>query len=154
MAINKIEHKCDKCNNSTADVLARIGVGYREHILVKCLNCFKQHKLDVNDERCLKFFKNIRVETKKKIIKKGFSKHIKKLLEKANDELKIGTIYCNKKDLSLLKGRKTKTVEIIGGIMAESADGELRVDYSYETLLKQIKESLMPELNQILFDKK
>ena len=79
------------------------------------------------------------------------SSHIKKLLQKANSELKVAVVYCNKKDAKFVTGYKVKEADIIGGIIAESENGEIRVDYSYETLLAQIKDSLLPELNKLLF---
>jgi len=75
--------------------------------------------------------------------------HLKKLLEKASSEIDVATVYCNTKDLKLIEHPQKKEAEISGGIIAESANTELRVDYSYDTLLKQLKESLMPELNKI-----
>lgn len=77
--------------------------------------------------------------------------YIKKLLQKANSELEMEVIYCNKKDARYVTGYKAKEADITGGIIAESADGSLRVDYSYEALLEQLKESLLPELDKLLF---
>ncbi len=77
--------------------------------------------------------------------------HIKKLLQKANLELKAEVVYCNKKDARCVTGCKVREAGIIGGIIAESADGSLRTDYSYEALLDQLKDSLLPELDKLLF---
>ncbi len=77
--------------------------------------------------------------------------HIKRLLKKANSEMKAEIIYCNKKDSKHIIGYKIKDAEITGGIIAESADGSLRADYSYEALLDQLKDSLLPELDKLLF---
>jgi len=77
--------------------------------------------------------------------------HLKKLLEKASSEIDVAIVYCNTKDLKLVEHRKKKPTDISGGIVAESANTELRVDYSYDALLKQLKESLMPDLNKTLF---
>jgi len=79
------------------------------------------------------------------------AKHVKKLLDKAGKEITIATVYCNKKDRKHVGKHKVKDTDIIGGIIAESSNGTLRVDYSYETLLEQLQESLMPELNEMLF---
>ncbi len=77
--------------------------------------------------------------------------HIKKLMKKANAELKVEVIYCNKKDAKHVSGCEIKEADIIGGIIAESADGSLRADYSYEALLDQLRDSLRPELDKLLF---
>ena len=80
--------------------------------------------------------------------------HVKKLLEKASAEIQAGTVYCNKKDGKFVKDAKVKATDVLGGVIAESPDGLLRVDYSYETLLKQVKDAMLPELNRFLFEKK
>ena len=80
--------------------------------------------------------------------------HIKKLLEKAGSEIDVSVVQCNKKDCKFVSNFKVIEADILGGIIAESADGTLRVDYSYETLLAQLKDSLLPELNETLFSKK
>ncbi|MAG15738.1 hypothetical protein CMO88_01620 [Candidatus Woesearchaeota archaeon] len=79
--------------------------------------------------------------------------HIKKMLEKAKSEIDIAIVHCNKKDRKFVSGYKVKETDILGGIIAESANGTLRVDYSYETLLNQLKGSLLPKLNKVLFEK-
>ncbi|MBI2664704.1 hypothetical protein HYX10_05195 [Candidatus Woesearchaeota archaeon] len=82
------------------------------------------------------------------------AKHIKALLTKASSEIDIARIYCSKKDLKHAAKYKTAETNILGGLIAESTDGMLRVDYSYETLLTQLRESTLPELDRILFTQK
>ncbi|MBI2136959.1 hypothetical protein HYU12_00390 [Candidatus Woesearchaeota archaeon] len=77
--------------------------------------------------------------------------HVKKLLEKASSELEVGVVYCCKRDVKLVRNFSVKEAGILGGVVAESASGEFRVDYSYDALLEQLKERLLPELNEILF---
>ncbi len=90
-------------------------------------------------------------ETLSKLPETERASHIKRLLKKSSSELKAEVIYCNKKDAKHVTGYKIKEAEITGGIIAESADGSLRADYSYEALLDQLKESLLPELDKLLF---
>jgi len=82
------------------------------------------------------------------------SEHIKKLLEKAGSEIDIAVVHCNKKDSKFVSDFKVVEADMLGGIIAESEGGTLRVDYSYETLLEQLKNSLLPELGEMLFGKK
>ena len=83
------------------------------------------------------------------------TKHVKSLLKKANHEIKAAVVHCNKKDEKHVGEKyKIKHAEILGGLIAESKNGELRVDYSYETLTEDLKETLMPEISKILFEKK
>ena len=81
-------------------------------------------------------------------------KHVKKLLEKAKSEIDVAVVQCNKRDRKFVGNVKVTEGDILGGIIAESADGTLRVDYSYETMLDQLKDSMLPELNEILFKTK
>ncbi len=90
-------------------------------------------------------------ETLSKLPEPERASYVRKLLKKANSELKAAVIYCNKKDAKSITGFKVVEADIAGGIIAESADGSLRVDYSYEALLEQLKDSLMPELDKLLF---
>ncbi len=76
---------------------------------------------------------------------------IKKLLEKASSEIEVAVVYCNKKDARYVSGCKVKEADVTGGIIAESSDGSLRVDYSYETMLEQLKDLLLPELDRLIF---
>ena len=82
------------------------------------------------------------------------SEHVKKLLLKAGSEIEVAVIQCNKKDGKSVSNLRTAEAGIQGGLIAESADGTLRVDYSYETLLEQLKGTLLPELNEMLFGRK
>jgi V/A-type H+-transporting ATPase subunit E len=42
-------------------------------------------------------------------------------------------------------------VDIPGGIIVESTDGELKIDYSYRTFLDEIWESGLKDASDILF---
>jgi len=42
-------------------------------------------------------------------------------------------------------------VEIPGGIVVESTDGDLQIDYSYRTFLDEIWESALKDASDILF---
>ena len=77
--------------------------------------------------------------------------HVRRLLEKASSELEIGVVYCCRRDVKLVRNFKVKEADILGGIIAESASGEFRVDYSYDALLEQLRERLLPALNEVLF---
>ena len=83
------------------------------------------------------------------------NEHVKKLVEKAaSDLVKVGKVHCNEKDAKFVKEHPVIKTDMLGGIIAESKDGLLRVDYSYETLLKQTRETMLHELNKLLFEKK
>lgn len=89
-------------------------------------------------------------------------KVVRELSKRAAKELSAGVIYCNERDkpaveeaLSSLKGLSGftlgGTVDIEGGIIAESMDGELQLDYSYLTFISEVWESGLKDASDILF---
>ncbi len=66
-------------------------------------------------------------------------KHFDALLQRAQAIIAKGTVHAAKADAKLVDGQnvysKGDPVDIIGGIIVESASGENRLDLSYETLL-------------------
>lgn len=106
------------------------------------------------------------LEEKKKIIDDVFEKAkeklrnqskderkniIDKLISKVEQEIKVEKIYCNDKDKSLVNSGKYQQAEMIGGIIAENKDETIRVDYSYDLLLSNVKEEKLAEISKILF---
>ncbi|MBI2129443.1 hypothetical protein HYU07_04340 [Candidatus Woesearchaeota archaeon] len=77
--------------------------------------------------------------------------HIADLLKKAKSEIEASKVFCSSKDAKYVKGLKCEDMDILGGLMAENNDGTIRVDYSYETLLSDVKEHSMQEAAKILF---
>ena len=110
--------------------------------------------------------KKILLEAKKQIIENVFAESrkklenlddkrreeiLKKLLEKAKNEIEVANIYCNKKDSKFLKVFNVGNVDIIGGLIAENKERTIRVDNSFETMLESIKEKELQNINKILF---
>ena len=77
--------------------------------------------------------------------------YINKLLEKAKNDIEVENLYCNKNDAKFLKDFNAKTVDIIGGLIAENKDEIVRVDYSFDTMLQNIKENELQSINKVLF---
>ena len=77
--------------------------------------------------------------------------YTKKLLERTKNEIELAYIYCNKKDMKFLRGLSVEPVSIIGGLIAENKEKNIRVDYSFETMLQIIKENELQNINKILF---
>ena len=110
--------------------------------------------------------KKMLLEAKKQIIENVFSEaikkiealddkkretYMKKLLEKAKNDIEIANVYCNKKDSKFLKEFKAEPANITGGLMAENKEKTVRVDYSFETLLQSIKENQLQNISKALF---
>jgi len=101
-----------------------------------------------------KAVENVFSEVRKKINDLSGNKreeHIKKLIEKAKKELDVKYIYCSKKDVNLIHDFEAIEEDISGGVIAENENRDVRVDYSYETLLESIKEKYLQELGKLLF---
>ncbi len=87
-------------------------------------------------------------------LSKSFSKIERKellqnLRKKAEKEIDVGKVYCSKADLGMLKGAVAG--DMSGGLIAESRDGRIMVDYSFETRLEEIKEKDIKEITGLLF---
>ena len=89
-------------------------------------------------------------------------KVLTELLKRAAKEIKKGVVHANERDLPVVEEiiSRLKTlsgytvgdpVDIPGGIIVESTDGELKIDYSYRTFLDEIWESGLKDASDILF---
>jgi V/A-type H+-transporting ATPase subunit E len=89
-------------------------------------------------------------------------KAIRELCKTAAKELGAGVYYCNERDVAAvedaLSSLKTLsgfslagTKDISGGIIAESADGALQLDFSYSTYVSEVWESGLKDASDILF---
>ena len=89
-------------------------------------------------------------------------KAIRELCKAAAKELGEGLFYCNERDVraveDALSSLKTLsgfslagTKDITGGLIAESADGSLQLDFSYSTFISEVWESGLKDASDILF---
>jgi vacuolar-type H+-ATPase subunit E/Vma4 len=102
----------------------------------------KKEMIDkVFEEVNVKINKNLTAVERKKIID-GF-------IAKAKTEIDIGNVYCNKIDAVNVTGAVEK--EMLGGIIAESKDKTTMVDYSFETILEDLKDRHIADVTNILF---
>jgi len=86
---------------------------------------------------------------------------ITSLLKKAKEEIAKGRVSCAKRDENILKKVLKNSefsaytfgsiIETDGGIIVESDDGQLQVDYSYRTFLNQVWESGLKDASDSLF---
>ncbi len=83
------------------------------------------------------------------------------LLRKAKEEIPKGRVSCAKRDENILKKVLKESefsaytlgsvIDTDGGIIVESDDGQLQVDYSYRTFLNQVWESGLKDASDTLF---
>lgn len=87
---------------------------------------------------------------------------LQRLLSKVKSEIPEGIIHCSSRDRETLnrilsqdpslKGYVMgEPVEIEGGIIVDSKDGELQIDYSYRTFLNMVWETGLKDASGILF---
>lgn len=87
---------------------------------------------------------------------------LKCLLSKVKAEIPDGIVHCNRRDhetlYRILSGDPTlkgyvmgEPVETEGGIVIESTDGKLQIDYSYRTFLNMVWETGLKDASEILF---
>ena len=89
------------------------------------------------------------------------SKAVKELLKEASKQIKKGTVYCNARDQKALDAAlELKTlsgftfggiIDIAGGVVVKSTDGQLTLDYSYQTFMNDVWESSLKDASEILF---
>ncbi len=89
-------------------------------------------------------------------------KALTELLKRAAKEIKKGVVHANERDTPVVEGivARLKTlsgytvgapVDIPGGIIVESINGDLQIDHSYRTFLDEIWEAGLKDASEILF---
>jgi V/A-type H+-transporting ATPase subunit E len=87
---------------------------------------------------------------------------LKNLLAKAKAEIPEGIVHGNSRDHEILSGLISsdpalkgyelgKPIEMEGGVIIESKDGELQIDFSYRTFLNGVWETGLKDASGILF---
>lgn len=86
---------------------------------------------------------------------------LKNLLARAKKEIPEGAVFCSGRDTQalqeILRGpgypgyQFGGTVDIPGGIVIESRDGQLKLDYSYRMFLDRVWEAGLKDASDILF---
>jgi len=97
---------------------------------------------------------NVFIEVRKKLEAfddKKRETYIKKLLEKAKKDIEVEYVYCAKRDVKFLKELKSENADMICGLIAENKEKNIRVDYSFDTMLQNLKENELQIINKILF---
>ena len=77
--------------------------------------------------------------------------YMEKLLEKTKNDIQVEYVYSNKKDSRFLKGFSAGTINVMGGLIAENKEKTVRVNYTFEAMLQNIKESELQNISKILF---
>lgn len=108
----------------------------------------KKEMIESVFENSKKKMQNLNANDKEKIFQK--------LVAKANKEIDVKVVYANEADkaiVSKIKGVTYKESDISGGVIAETEDGRMRIDYSYNEIFDAIKKDNLQQIALLLFGK-
>jgi len=78
-----------------------------------------------------------------------------KLLKNAQKEISVKRVFVNENDVQLLQkhatGLDVMKRDMDGGLITENSDGTIRVDYSFDTMLTDIRQRYIREISEVLF---
>lgn len=111
--------------------------------------------------------KKIELSTKREVLDQVFAKTKEKieslddktlenltkiLIDDAEKEIEVETIFCNERAKKWIpKKFKTKTENMLGGVIAENKDGTIRVDNRFETLLDEVRRDALKKIAKTVF---
>ena len=80
---------------------------------------------------------------------------LRSLLQAHAEECRTGKVYCNTHDADLVRSivgpRFGGTIDCVGGVVIESADGSRRTDLRFETLLADVWRDSVREVAEVLW---
>jgi len=85
----------------------------------------------------------------KRMSKKDRSPLIKSLLDKASKEIDVAAVYVNDIDKEFVD--ESASLDTEGGVICETKDGNVRIDYTFKTLFEDLKEKTIKEVSKLLF---
>jgi V/A-type H+/Na+-transporting ATPase subunit E len=103
----------------------------------------KRNRIDEVFASAKKALANLHVKEREKLVYQ--------LLDKAAKEISIGKVYCCADDEKFVRDYPIGQISVCGGIIAESTDGSMRVDYSLDTMLAEYREKQLNEVVSVLF---
>ncbi|MFH1127019.1 MAG: V-type ATP synthase subunit E family protein, partial [archaeon] len=116
----------------------------------------KRIELDAKKEITDKVFESLVMKVAK-LDDKTKKKIYENMIKKATTEIDAKYAYVNPKDATLLKsitkGIDVKEENIVGGVIFEDKEGNVRVDYTFDSVLEELKDEYLKEVSEILFKK-
>jgi V/A-type H+/Na+-transporting ATPase subunit E len=81
------------------------------------------------------------------------AKMLATLFQRAKKQCSVGKVYCAKQDIALVKKHCKNAVaaDMFGGLILESKDGTIRIDYSFDSILAQVEEEKLQDVATLLF---
>jgi V/A-type H+/Na+-transporting ATPase subunit E len=121
---------------------------YKSTVNAETQSMSKKRKLAIERDIIDEVFAKVKDELDSLSLKKR-ENHIRHLMEASGKE--FTKVYCSKKDAAFVKKVKPIPQDILGGVILENAEGNVRVDITYENLLEDIRQDSISELSKILF---
>ncbi|MBI5073169.1 hypothetical protein HZA99_05090 [Candidatus Woesearchaeota archaeon] len=92
-------------------------------------------------------------ETIRNLPKAEKTKMLSMLFDRAKKECTVGKVYCAKQDTAIVKTFASQVAEeaMLGGIIVENKEGTMRVDESFDAMMKDIQEKKLQKVAEILF---
>ncbi len=118
---------------------------YKVFVTAEASSIVKKQRLNMEKELISEVFTKA-LDNLSNLSKTERGKHVKKLL---NNSKEYSKVYCSEKDLALVK--KAEKAYILGGVVLEDKNSEVRLDLSYETLMNSVKQENLTEVANILF---
>ncbi len=114
----------------------RIELDSRKDIIDKVFDKLRQKVMMLDDK------------TKKKIYEK--------MIKKAVSEMDARYVYVNAKDTGLVKsiasGLEIKEANILGGVIVEDKNQNVRIDCTFESVLEDVRDESLKDISKVLFE--
>jgi len=99
--------------------------------------------------------RDVRERVKARLAASSNPEALKKLLTKHAAEWKTGRVYANARDAPTVRGivggSFASTIECLGGVVLESADGTQRLDVTFDSILNDLWDDVLKEVAQTLW---
>lgn len=81
------------------------------------------------------------------------TKMLSMLFDRAKKECSVGKVYCAKQDIAIVKAFAPQVVEeaMLGGLVVENKEGTMRIDESFDAMIKDLQEKKLQNVAEILF---
>lgn len=145
LSLNKIENqKIDELKN-TIESMKRKEISQANLKSKKELMGAKKEILDESFKKATETIASMSDKKRKDLLNN--------ILEKASKEIKVEYIYCNSEDIKLIKSGNHKVLakKMLGGLILTSKDKSIVLDYSYDTMVDNIRNNNLQEIAAILF---
>ncbi len=93
-------------------------------------------------------------ETIRNLPKAEKTKLLRTLFDNAKKQCVVGKVYCAKQDVPIVKAFASQVAEeaMLGGVVVENKEGTMRIDASFDAMIKELQEKKLQQVAKMLFD--